>query len=154
MPDIRTISNSILFADINRIIDEGGKVTLRIKGHSMRPFLRNGRDDVVLNHIASEDIRQGMVVLFRHSKGHVLHRVRYIHGNTFIMKGDGNCRTAEHATADDIIAYAEAVIRNGHTIAYRSLHWRLLTAYSLAIKIARTAYHDIIAPILKRGTNI
>lgn len=149
MPDTRTIANSVLFADIERIIEEGGKVTLRVKGHSMRPFLRNGRDDVVLHGIASENIKPGMVVLFRHRNGHVLHRVRHIAGDRFTIKGDGNYRTAEHATTNDIVAYAEAIVRNGRTVKYGSLRWSLLTAYSLAVKIARTLYHDTIAHIRK-----
>ena len=42
MPGTKTVKNEELFADVEQIIGEGGRIRLRVKGYSMRPFLRNG----------------------------------------------------------------------------------------------------------------
>ena len=43
----------------------------------------------------------------------------------------------------DVLAWADAIRRNGHTIRYGSCRWRLLSAYSLALHLARTLYYDL-----------
>ena len=42
------ISNDIFFAEVERLLGEGGEVVITIRGNSMQPMLRDGRDKVVL----------------------------------------------------------------------------------------------------------
>lgn len=42
------VPNSVLLPEVERLLREGRRVTLRTRGHSMLPFIVGGRDSVVL----------------------------------------------------------------------------------------------------------
>lgn len=144
MPEIKTINNNELFADVERLIDDGLSIDMRVKGFSMRPFLRNERDTVHLSAIDRAALRRGMVVLFRYRNQHTIHRIRRIDGDKLTIKGDGNYRSAELVTRDTVAAYAQSIERNGRQIKYGTALWRILSAYSLTVKSMRTLRIDAI----------
>ncbi len=146
---VKTVKNSDLFADVEDIISVGGHIQLRVKGGSMRPFLRDGRDVAELAPVDKAALRRGMVVLFRQCDRHILHRIRHIDGDRLIIKGDGNYRITETATRGDVAACVESILRNGKRIRYRSMRWRLLSAYSLWLKFIRTTKYDMILWVKK-----
>ena len=115
MPGTKTVKNEELFADVEQIIGEGGRIRLRVKGYSMRPFLRNGTDCVNLSPIGLHRPERGMVVLFRYRGRHILHRICRIDAEEAVIEGDGN-------------------------------YW------SLAVKSARTLYHDLRGTGRRSGT--
>lgn len=92
MPGTKTVKNEELFADVEQIIGEGGRIRLRVKGYSMRPFLRNGTDCVNLSPIGLHRPERGMVVLFRYRGRHILHRICRIDAEEAVIEGDGNYR--------------------------------------------------------------
>jgi hypothetical protein len=47
----KQIANDLFFASAEEFLREGRSVELRVKGFSMRPFVRNERDVVVLSPI-------------------------------------------------------------------------------------------------------
>ena len=51
----RSIDNGIFFREVERLLDEGDSVTIRVRGNSMRPLLRNGRDRIILKKATEED---------------------------------------------------------------------------------------------------
>lgn len=141
----KQIANDLFFASAEEFLREGKSVELRVKGFSMRPFLRNGRDVVVLSPVEGVALRKGMVVLFRHRGHHVLHRVRRVNGGSLVIEGDGNYRTIEHATTEDVVAWVSEVRLDGgpRGFAYGSCRWRSRSAVSLTIKALRTVAIDV-----------
>lgn len=135
----KVIPNDIFFASVEEIIAEGGSVEMTVKGFSMRPFLRNERDVVVLAPLAGRQLCVGMVVLFRYRGGYVLHRVRRIEGENLTIEGDGNYRIQEMATTKDVVAMVESVkLSGGRVFGYNTPRWRWRTGRSLIIKWLRT----------------
>lgn len=55
----RSIDNGIFFREVERLLDEGDSVTIRVRGNSMRPLLRNGRDRIILKKATEEDLCKG-----------------------------------------------------------------------------------------------
>lgn len=145
----KTVKNSDLFADVEEIVSGGGHIRLRVKGGSMRPFLRDGRDVAELAPVDRAALRRGMVVLFRHQGHHILHRIRRIDGDRLTIKGDGNYRVTELSTRENVAAQVVSIMRDGREIRYRSLRWRLLTARSLWKKFLRTLRLDVVLGIKK-----
>lgn len=122
------LSNEIFFAEVEELLAEGKQVTILVRGNSMRPLLRDGRDKVVLRKANAEDIRKGAVMLFRYRGSHVMHRVRKIEGDVVIFEGDGNYKLQEVVTRKDIVAVVEAVVRpSGRRIECSSRRWRFLS---------------------------
>lgn len=70
------LSNRLFFEQVEAMLDEGCEVEMRMKGHSMRPLLRNERDRAVLAPCPDpQTLRRGDVVLFRCGGRHILHRI-------------------------------------------------------------------------------
>lgn len=105
------LKNNVIIPEIARLVADNHTVTLALFGYSMRPFLENGRDKVLLESPLT--IAVGDVVLAEISPGHyALHRIVSIMGNTVVLLGDGNL-TREYCRSSDILAKAVAFYRKG-----------------------------------------
>ena len=143
MNTVKTIPNELFFATVEEVISEGRSVEMTVKGFSMRPFFRNGRDVVVLSPVEGA-LREGMVVLFRHKGAHILHRLRKIEGQRLTIEGDGNYRQREEAQMGDVVAYVSEVRPNNRAgFRYGSFGWRFRSFISLGVKRLRTAAIDV-----------
>lgn len=63
---------------ISRIIADGGQAAIPVRGDSMRPFLSDGKDAVLLGPVSAgkRKVRRGDIVLYQRESGQfVLHRV-------------------------------------------------------------------------------
>ena len=108
----RRISNGEFFAVVEQAIGEGRSVTIPVKGASMHPFIRDGRDKVVLSPFAEPEIAVGAIVLFRFRGTYVMHRIISRDGERLTMQGDGNCiRTTETAALSDVVAIVRHVVK-------------------------------------------
>ncbi len=128
------LSNKIFFAEVEELIAAGEQVTILVRGNSMRPLLRDGRDKVVLRRCTDADIRKGAVILFRHRGAHIMHRVVRVEGDVVIFAGDGNYKMQEVAMRKDIVAVVDAVVRpSGRRIECRGRRWRILSHLWLSL---------------------
>ena len=123
----KRIPNSEYAAQIARLFKEKSceRITFRVYGYSMRPFIENGRDQVEL--VPPQKPQIGQVVFAEVApKTYALHRIIRIDGNIITMRGDGNrLSQTESFTADKIIGTASAFIRKGKRIGTDSRKWRI-----------------------------
>ena len=114
--DKMIIDNDTFFADVLRLLDEGKRVTIPVKGSSMLPFIRGGKDLVVLEK-AGEVLRADDIVLFhvgpREGGRYVMHRILSIDGDAVDIQGDGVPETHEHVRRSQVIARAVEILRDG-----------------------------------------
>lgn len=109
-----TIPNDEFVKFIQKDIQEGHSVTIVAKGWSMRPFLENKRDKIVLTPVPSNGLKVGDVVLAKTDIGNcVLHRIIKIQGNAITLQGDGNAFGTERTNSEKVVAKATAFIRKG-----------------------------------------
>lgn len=107
-----TVPNEVLLPEVARMVAEGMSVTLRGKGNSMLPFIKGGRDSVVLQKPVS--LKIGDIVLAKTAdKRFVLHRIIDIQTNDITLMGDGNLIGTEQCTTENVLAKAVKIIRNG-----------------------------------------
>jgi hypothetical protein len=109
--------------------EEGKKsVTFIVRGFSMRPFLENGRDKVILAPPRTPAI--GDVVLAEIAeRRYALHRVIAYKDGIYTMQGDGNpTRLKEDFRAEQIIGVADGFIRKGKCVMVNSHKWRVYSA--------------------------
>lgn len=125
---MKILSNDIFFAQVEELIADGENVIMRVKGHSMRPFIRNGRTNVRLSPCDARTLRKGDIILFRYHGHHIMHRIIVRDGDRLTLAGDGNYRKFEHCTLADVVAIVSTVIRpNGRTISCSSRCWRTIS---------------------------
>lgn len=86
-----------------------GGLKIEPKGRSMLPFLKEGRDAVILT-VPKRPIRKYDIVLYKHGGVYVLHRVTGAEEDVFIICGD-NSRVLERVEGEKIIGVAAKVLR-------------------------------------------
>lgn len=136
MKEVRLIPNDILIPEIKRKIDEGKNVTFSVKGYSMRLFLENNRDKVILSPI-KETLKVGDVVLAEVStKFYVLHRIIRIQGEKITLMGDGNIIGTEECKTKDVIGIVTGFYRKGrnHPDLVTGKKWRIYSKIWLTLK--------------------
>ena len=110
------IDNDTFFADVLQVLDKGKRVTIPVKGYSMLPFIRGGKDLVVLEK-AGDALKADDIVLFHVGPAdggrYVMHRILSVHGDAVDIMGDGVPKAHEHVQRGQILAKAVEIIRSG-----------------------------------------
>ena len=135
----KRVNNHLFMQEITRMFREKGKksVTFVVRGFSMRPFLENGRDKVIL--APPREPQLGDVVLAEvREQTYALHRVIKIEDRVYTMRGDGNpLQMTEQFTYDKIIGIADGFIRKGKKVNVTDRKWRFYSAMWKALKPLR-----------------
>lgn len=120
------IPNEVLIPEIGKLLGEGREVELRPKGNSMLPFIRQGKDSVVLKKKAS--IAEGDIVLADLGSRFVLHRVIKEEGECLTLMGDGNVKGVEKCRKKDVLGTVVTILRNGkkEVVPSKGKVWRML----------------------------
>lgn len=108
------VHNDEFFSQVLARLDEGLTATIPVKGYSMLPFIRGGKDLVVLEKAAGE-IKKDDIVLFRLGGRYIMHRVLKADGGKFDIQGDGVYLGHEYPVREQILAKATTIIRAGKT---------------------------------------
>lgn len=134
---MKTVSN-LLLEEAVVVLQEGKNVRLYIRGNSMFPFLRDGKDVLELCPPGDKALRRGDVVLFRYGGKLLLHRIIALQGDHFIMQGDSCWQSKEKAVRADIFAILFAVRYPDGRIRYcQSFSWRFYSALWLYFRFIR-----------------
>ncbi len=113
---------------IEKTINDGGAVSLVVTGNSMSPFLKDGRDTVILEKCSEKDFARGKILLFKRQNGAlVLHRVRKVlTDNRLEMNGDAQywCETVEKS---QVIGVVTKIFREGKELpCTKNTLWHIL----------------------------
>ena len=105
----KVLPNNEILHELIRLVNEGQRVVLPVKGYSMLPFIIGGRESVEL--VKSEMVAVGDVVLaWINGSRFVVHRIIRIEGNQVQLMGDGNLTADEYCQISDVKARVEYVI--------------------------------------------
>lgn len=100
------------------VINSGEDCPLIGSGNSMRPFLKNENDILMMTSVKRKKLKVGDIVLYRRSNGqYVIHRLYKIcTDGTFCFVGDNQYWVERNISREQIIAKAKSVITNGKAI--------------------------------------
>lgn len=104
------LPNELLLGEVRALIGRGHDVTLRVRGVSMRPFLENRRDKIVLTRPDMPKVGDAVLAEIAPGK-YVYHRIISIEGEKVTLKGDGNVYGTEQCSIEHIAAATKAFIR-------------------------------------------
>jgi hypothetical protein len=120
------ITQEWLFSETKKFLAKGENVVMRGCGNSMNPYLRAGKDIVVLSPFREEELHSGDIVLFSYFGRYILHRIIGKKRGHYVMQGDGVCKKMEKVLPQDIIALVRTVIRpGGREVSVQSFGARL-----------------------------
>lgn len=121
------IANHILFKEVETALRNGKSVKIRTVGTSMRPFLTEDRDVVIIIPYTHQTMRlyRGDIVLFKIQNSYLLHRVISIKGDHITLCGDNVYHSTENIFTENIIGILHSIIRHSGRITFcKSLIWR------------------------------
>lgn len=120
------ISNELFFSWVESEVADSRSVRFRVKGTSMFPLLRNGKDEVILYPCREEVLKPMDVVLFRYRGKHVLHRILLREGNLLTIQGDGSFFAKEICSTNDVVGIVREVVRpSGKHVPVDGWRWQL-----------------------------
>ena len=123
---MKPIANELFFAWAEAELAAGRSVRIRLKGTSMTPLLRDGRDEVIVVPCVESELKPMDVVLFRYRGAHVLHRIVCREGSRLLIQGDGSMVARERCVVTDVVGKVGSVIRpSGRVLSVSSWRWRL-----------------------------
>lgn len=124
--EVKIIQNDLFFREVAKRITDGDRVRIRAKGNSMLPFIRDGKDEIIIDKLNVNSFQRGRLLLVRMpNDSYVLHRVKKINGNNIILNGDGNLKLYESCIRDQVIAESTEIIRNKKLIKVGSFRWNI-----------------------------
>lgn len=126
----KVIGEEGFFQAAQMVLAEGKGVVFTPKGNSMLPFIKGGRDSVVLSPLA-RPLKIGDIILVKIGAKYFLHRVFNLHGNEVTLMGDGNFHEKEHCMTEDVIGIvAEIRKENGKVvIPGKGKFWRMFRPF-------------------------
>lgn len=149
---MKIVANDTFFAWVEAEIAAGKPVRFRLKGNSMFPLLRNGKDVVILEKCPAESLKPMDVVLFRYRGKHVLHRIIRKEGERLLIQGDGSMVAKEECTVDDVVGKVVQICRpSGKILAVDSWQWRLSSRLWRGLGFLRTWLLKIIYRLFLRS---
>lgn len=105
----KVLPNNEIIADLIKLVNEGQRVILPVKGHSMLPFIIGWKESVEL--VKPGVVAVGDIVLaWINGNRFVVHRIIRMDGDQVQLMGDGNLTDDEYCSVSDVKARAEYVI--------------------------------------------
>lgn len=106
------------------LLDEGYGVRFRAGGTSMQPAIEDG-DAITVTPVALTDVRRGDVLLYRHNRRIIAHRVVDIRTTgteiaAFVLRGDAKTACDRPVAPDQILGRVVAIERGGRCSAVRT----------------------------------
>lgn len=125
--DTVALPNKEFLKEVRALIAEGHHVTLRVRGVSMRPFLEDRRDKIILTKLQPPKVGDAVLAEIAPDK-YVYHRIVAIEGDKVTLKGDGNVHGTEECYIDNVVASTLAFIRKGKHYSPQGCFWRYYSA--------------------------
>lgn len=116
-----TVEGKEVFSWLNEV----GRLSLRVQGTSMQPFLHNEKDTVIL--AKPEKIEKGDIVVFERNGFYVMHRVVRKENGVIDTLGDNLAVPERGIPVENVVAVVSAAFRKGKKITPDSLIWRFFS---------------------------
>ena len=106
-------------------IEKSGKIIYTNVGDSMMPFIKQGRDVLVISRAEGRLKRYDVPLYKRDSGQYVLHRILKVRENDYIICGDNRWSKEYGITDRHIIGVLTGIIRDGREIPVTDRKYRI-----------------------------
>ena len=126
---------------IREILAESGEVSFVSAGVSMLPTIRDRKDTVTLVRPQGK-LKKGDVPFYQRDNGqYILHRVIYVNGDTYVMRGDNQWENEYNVRHDQIIGVLHSFDRDGKTYKVTDTSYKLYVKFLPLIRYSRKYYY-------------
>ncbi|MBQ8574648.1 MAG: S24/S26 family peptidase [Clostridia bacterium] len=126
---------------IKETLDESGEVSFVSAGVSMMPTIRDRKDVVTLVKPQGK-LKKGDVPFYRRDNGqYILHRVVYVNGDTYVLRGDNQWENEYNIRHDQIIGVLYSFDRDSKTHKVTDADYKLYVKLLPLIRYIRKYYY-------------
>lgn len=126
---------------IRETLSESGEVSFVSAGVSMMPTIRDRKDVVTLVKPQGR-LKKGDVPFYQRDNGqYVLHRVVYVNGDTYVLRGDNQWENEYNIRHDQIIGVLYSFDRNGKTHKVTDADYKLYVKLLPLVRYVRKYYY-------------
>ncbi len=118
------------------VLYKDGKIKLPVQGKSMEPFLKEGRDYVILS-VPDGQYKKGDIVVYQCNNTFVMHRIAEITDNGFSIIGDNQLQADYEVPKERIVAVINEVIRDGKRITKNQFIWKFYSEIYSNIEVRK-----------------
>lgn len=109
-------------------LDENGEVSFVSSGVSMLPTIRDRKDTVTIVKPQGK-LKKGDVPFYKRDNGqYILHRVIYVNGDTYVLRGDNQWINEYNIRQDQVIGVLKSIERNGKVYSVDSKRYKAYVA--------------------------
>lgn len=139
-------------SDVEELLLNGRKIQVSIRGFSMYPLFKPGRDAAFIEPIGIRKIKRGDVCLFRRKNSIlVLHRVVRVSKDGVFFVGDNQTEIEGPISVNSVKGYLDGGIRNGKTFYANNLLYRFIFGGWLSLRSIRPFFWKISAIYRRNG---
>lgn len=147
------MSNKISISEMAPLIcealEKNGEVSFVSTGRSMLPVIRDRKDTVTLTK-PPRNIKKGDVAFYRRDNGqYILHRVMFVNGDTYVLRGDNRWDNEYNVSRSQIIGVLKSFERNGkvHNVTDRS--YQMYVKLLPLVRFVRKYYYKAKSQVYK-----
>ncbi len=133
---------------IREVIEKDGSFRLFPKGNSMLPFIREGKDSVIL--VLPQNLKKHDIVFYRRPTGqYVIHRIIKIKNDSLTLLGDNQFALEKGVKRDSIIAKVSGIYRREKLINVNGFGYKLCVCFWVNTRLLRRIYRGLKAKLKK-----
>lgn len=119
----KNVDNSNYISALIEIAKEGNEVSVNVFGNSMAPFLRDGRDVIVIGK-KPKRFKKGDMAFFKRASGeYIMHRIYRIDNKGFYFVGDSQLTVEGPIELQRVLSKVVRVKRKGKWIKDGDFIW-------------------------------
>lgn len=147
----KKIDAGVYIPVLKELVEEGRDVSLTISGNSMAPFLKDGRDIIVISPV-KQRLKKGDMVFYQRKSGQfVMHRIHHVKQNGYYLVGDAQDYIEGPVLREQIFGVVTSVRRKNKWIKPGSLSWKFYSKVWIRLVPVRLVIFKIYGATVGRG---
>ena len=119
--------NENLYPYVKELLEKKGEAIITVKEKSMLPFIKDNKDQVILEKKDFNSLDKGEIIFFKSRWGdYTIGRIYSKSDLGYLTIGDGNLEFDGYVRSKDVLAVVKKIVKMGKQIDCNSYFWKMI----------------------------
>ncbi len=119
--------NENLYPYVRELLEKKGEAIITVKEKSMLPFIKDNKDQVILEKKDFNSLDKGEIIFFKSRWGdYTIGRIYSKSDLGYLTIGDGNLEFDGYVRSKDVLAVVKKIVKMGKQIDCDSYFWKII----------------------------
>lgn len=119
--------NENLYPYVKELLEKKGEAIITVKEKSMLPFIKDNKDQVILEKKDFNSLDKGEIIFFKSRWGdYTIGRIYSKSDLGYLTIGDGNLKFDGYVRSKDVLAVVKKIVKMGKQIDCDSYFWKII----------------------------